>query len=142
MWKKAAAAAESVEESSATVGVEEASSSRNGQSWAMLIKRVYEVDPLSCPASGSQMEVVTFIEPPQEDVMERILCGHQSGADQGRPKLRLCARSVPVGRLWRSSAARAPPADGKGNGVDAAARPDTEPHELTYVDMATFLTNF
>ena len=49
MRKKAAEAAGSVEESTATVGAEEASPSRSSQSWAMLIKRVYEVDPLSCP---------------------------------------------------------------------------------------------
>ena len=56
----------------------------------MLIKRVYEVDPLSCPECGGQMAVVAFIEPPQADVIEKILshCG-----------------------LWRSVAARAPPAD-------------------------------
>ena len=86
----------------------------------MLIKRVYEVDPLACPECGEQMAVVAFIEPPQEDVIEKILrhCG-----------------------LWRTSAARPPPADGKGNGVNGADRPDTEPHELTYVDMA-FLANF
>jgi len=44
----------------------------------MLIKRFYEVDPLSCPACGSQMEVVALIEPPQEDVIERILRGRHS----------------------------------------------------------------
>ncbi len=89
----------------------------------MLIKRVYEVDPLSCPECecGGQMAVVAFIEPPREDVIEKILrhCG-----------------------LWRSSAARAPPTDGKGNGADGDGRPDTEPHELTFVDMETFLANF
>ena len=50
MRKKAAEAAgsaEDVEDSSATGGAEEASSSRSRQSWAMLIKRVYEIDPLS-----------------------------------------------------------------------------------------------
>ena len=47
------------------------------------------------------MDVVAFIEPPQRDVTEKILRGHQSGADHRRTKLRLCARSVPVGGLWR-----------------------------------------
>ncbi len=94
----------------------------------MLIKRVYEVDPLSCPHCGGEMKVVAFLEPPQGEVIEKILRGHQSGAM--------------VGGLWRWSAPRAPPADGKGNGVDGAGRPETEPHELTYVDMDTFLANF
>ena len=35
------------------------------QTWAMLIKRVYEVDPLACPKCGGQMKVIAFIEPPQ-----------------------------------------------------------------------------
>jgi len=62
MRKKAAEAAGSakdVEDSSATVGAEEASSSRSRQSWAMLIKRVYEIDPLSCPQCGGQMTVIS-----------------------------------------------------------------------------------
>ena len=43
----------------------------------MLIKRVYEVDPLACPECGGRMKVISFIEPPQEAVIERILrhCG-------------------------------------------------------------------
>jgi len=64
---------------------EGASPGRSSQSWAILIKRVYEVDPLSCPECVSQMAVVAFIEPPQRDVIEEILRGHQSGADHRRP---------------------------------------------------------
>jgi hypothetical protein len=43
----------------------------------MLIKRVYEIDPLACPECGGVMKVVAFIEPPQGDVIEKILrhCG-------------------------------------------------------------------
>ena len=43
----------------------------------MLIKRVYEIDPLACPKCGGKMKVVSFIEPPQGDVIEKILrhCG-------------------------------------------------------------------
>jgi hypothetical protein len=33
------------------------------QTWAMLVKRVYEVDPLTCPKCGGQMKVIAFIEP-------------------------------------------------------------------------------
>jgi len=39
--------------------------SRASQTWAMLIKRVYEIDPLTCPRCGGQMKVIAFIEPPQ-----------------------------------------------------------------------------
>ncbi len=62
--------------------------SRCSQTWAMLIKRVYEVDPLCCPKCQAEMRVIAFIEPPQGDVIEKILrhCG-----------------------LWHSPSPRAPP---------------------------------
>ena len=41
----------------------------------MLIKRVYEIDPLTYSECGDQMKVVAFVERPQGDVIERIL-GH------------------------------------------------------------------
>ena len=41
--------------------------------WAQLIRRVFEVDPLICPACGGQMSFVAFILEGQEDVIERIL---------------------------------------------------------------------
>ena len=72
---EAAGSAEEFENSSATVGAEEASLSRSRQSWAMLIKRVYEVAPLSCPECGGAMAVVAFIEPPQRDVIEKSCAG-------------------------------------------------------------------
>jgi hypothetical protein len=58
------------------------------KTWAMLIKRVYEVDPMVCPRCGSEMKVIAFIDPPQGEVIEKILrhCG-----------------------LWRESAPRPPP---------------------------------
>ena len=47
----------------------------------MLIKRVYEVDPLVCPKCGSTMKIISFIERCQQDVVERILrhCGLWEG---------------------------------------------------------------
>ena len=89
----------------------------------MLIKRVYEIDPLACPRCGGQMKVVAFIELPQRDVIEKILrhCG-----------------------LWHPSTPRAPPAgDGSVHDPDGASDRQTgssdEPRELTYVDIDTFL---
>ena len=41
------------------------------RTWAMLIKRVYEVDPLQCPECGGEMKVVAFII--QRSVITRIL---------------------------------------------------------------------
>ena len=48
----------------------------------MLIKRVYEVDPLECPQCGGTMKIVSFIERSQGDVIERILrhCGLWEGS--------------------------------------------------------------
>jgi len=96
----------------------------------MLIKRIYEVDPLCCPECGGQMKVVSFIEPPQADVIEAILthCG-----------------------LWRSRAPRAPPdvdelvleldAAYADNSLDSGNQADSS-QEWTYVDIDTFLENF
>ena len=39
----------------------------------MLIKRVYEVNPLCCPKCQGQMKVVAFLGPPQGAVIEKIL---------------------------------------------------------------------
>ena len=99
---------------------------RPNPTWAMLIKRVYEVDPLACPQCGGAMELIAFIEPPQGAVIEKILrhCG-----------------------LWLASQPRPPPAeddavhdpvreaDGEGDSSD-------RPREVTYVDMDTFWATF
>ena len=89
---------------------------RASQTWAMLIKRVYEIDPLECPVCGGQMTVIAFIEPPQGAVIEKILrhCG-----------------------LWQPSTPRAPPA-----GIGWVHAPDDEPLELTYVDADIFEATF
>ena len=39
--------------------------------WATLIKRVYQVDPLICPACGAEMRIIAFIVDP--DVVDAIL---------------------------------------------------------------------
>jgi len=93
----------------------------------MLIKRVYEVDPLSCPRCGSKMKVVAFIDPPQGEVIEKILrhCG-----------------------LWRHAAPRPPPDveglvhDRDGCFSDSPTGFSGQPGELTFVDMDTFEATF
>ena len=122
----AAAAAESPAVSSTGEAAPPPPRSRASQTWAMLIKRVYEVDPLACPNCGGVMKVVAFIEPPQGDVIEKILrhCG-----------------------LWCPASPRAPPAgdlrvydpDGEADRQTAAF---DEPRELTFVDMDTFEAAF
>ena len=92
----------------------------------VLIKRVYEIDPLECPRCHGQMKVVAFIEPPQGAVIEEILrhCG-----------------------LWQSSTPRAPPAvddwvhDPDRDSDSQTARSDA-PLGITYVDIDTFEATF
>ena len=43
------------------------------RSWAQLIKRIYEVDPLVCPSCGSEIKVIAFIT--EHAVVDRIV-GH------------------------------------------------------------------
>ena len=103
---------------------------RSSQTWAMLIKRVYEVDPLSCPKCRGQMKVVSFIEPPQGEVIEKILqhCG-----------------------LWQASVSpRAPPEvsglvlelDATYSDSSIGSADQDQSQELTYVDIDTFLAGF
>jgi hypothetical protein len=86
----------------------------------MLIKRVYEVDPLACPQCGGEMKIVSFIEPPQSEVIEKILrhCG-----------------------LWKTSAPRGPP-DPVGLVHDLNFKLMDQSPELTFVDVDTFLSTF
>jgi hypothetical protein len=108
------------------------------QTWAMLIKRVYEVDPLACPKCGGQMKVIAFIEPPQGALIERIL--------------RYCG-------LWNPAVPRPPPTTGDcpdfclgKNGTVPFDDPDGDSHSRTslvaesrervYVDIDTFEATF
>jgi ribosomal protein S27E len=97
---------------------------RCSQTWAMLIKRVYEIDPLACPKCGGQMKVIAFLEPPQGALIERILrhCG-----------------------LWRSASPRAPP-DPCGHDPDGDSHGHTESagelRDWVYVDIDTFEATF
>ena len=126
MVKKAEASAESSSEDA----ISATTATRSSQTWVMLIKRVYEVDPLCCPQCGGQMKVVSFIELPQADVIEEIL--QHSG-------------------LWQSPTPRAPPdVDGlvleldatySASSIDSSDQVD-QCQELTYFDIDTFLESF
>ena len=88
---------------------------------------MYEVDALACSVCGGRMKMIAFIEPPQGEVIEKILrhCG-----------------------LWWCAAPRAPPAgDGsvrevEGNSSNSPTTSSDEAGELTYVDIDTFLATF
>jgi len=126
----------------------------------MLIKRVYEVDPLCCPKCQGEMKVITFIEPPQGVVIERILrhCGlwHDSRGPPGDAgsvhapdgdgpaaasrELTLVAEDAiwaEAESLFDADVFARDPVD------DWYRRPsDDEPRELTYVDEDTFWSEF
>ena len=91
--------------------------------WAMLIKRVYETDPLVCPKCAGKMKVIAFIEPPQAEVIEKIMrhCG-----------------------LWHPHTPRPPPAASPQPATDdgSSATDAAESEERTYVDMDTFWATF
>ena len=101
-----------------------AESSGTASSWAALVKRVFEVDPLECPHCGSKMKIISFIERGQRDVVEKILRRHQSAAM--------------VGGLWEGplrtlATARSPPAS------EDSDRDLAEPRELQLVLDPEFL---
>jgi hypothetical protein len=125
--KRQQAAAEAAARPSNPEDAARPSPARCSRTWAMLIKRVYEVDTLACPQCGGRMKVIAFIEPPQGEVIEKILrhCG-----------------------LWRCSAPQAPPSgDGSVRDVEAGSSDSQmasydEAGKLTYVDIDTFPATF
>ena len=111
-------------ESSGAADGERKPSGRSSATWAMLIKRVYELDPLACPQCGGEMIVVAFIEPPQREVIEKNLK-----------------------TLWSVAGVfRAPPpavgTDARGNRDELAGGSPGEPDERTYVDQDIFEATF
>ena len=53
------------------------------RSWAQLIKRIYEVDPLVCPKCGGEMRIIAFII--DHDVVDAIL-RHLAKAESQSPR--------------------------------------------------------
>jgi hypothetical protein len=63
------------------------------RSWAQLIKRIYEVDPLVCPSCGSEMKVIAFIT--EHDVVDAIL-RHLAKAEARSPRGPRGAATLPA----------------------------------------------
>jgi len=56
------------------------------RSWAQLIKRIYEVDPLVCPSCGAEMKVIAFItERDVVDAIQRHLERKEERRERGPP---------------------------------------------------------
>ena len=53
--------------------VESVSSKKSKQTWAKLIQRVYEIDPLVCPKCQSEMKVIAVITE-YDDIQKIIAC--------------------------------------------------------------------
>jgi butyrate kinase len=55
--------------------------------WASLIKRVYEVDPLVCPACGGEMRIIAFIVDPKvvDGILEHLAPGEGQPPQRGPP---------------------------------------------------------
>jgi len=54
------------------------------RSWAQLIKRIFEVDPLVCPSCGSEMLVIAFIT--EHEAVDQILTHLKRLADVERER--------------------------------------------------------
>jgi len=54
------------------------------RSWAQLIKRIFEIDPLVCPSCGSEMKVIAFII--DHAVVDQILRHLKRCAEKGRQR--------------------------------------------------------
>ncbi len=53
------------------------------RSWAQLLKRVYQIDPLVCPSCGAEMKIIAFII--DHDVVDAIL-RHLAKAEAQSPR--------------------------------------------------------
>ena len=84
----------------------------------MLIKRIYEIDPMVCSQCGGEMEIISFIDPPQNAVIEKILRGHR--------------RAALVDGLWKASSPRGPP-DSVGSVHDLNYESMDQTPELTLI---------
>ena len=62
----------------------ELSGRRCRRTWARLIQKIYEVDPLVCPKCNGQMRVIAFIE--EMDVIRKVLKHLGLWDDRPRPK--------------------------------------------------------
>jgi ribosomal protein S27E len=79
--------------------------------WAILIKRVYNADPLLCPQCGGTMKIISFIEARQEDVIRKIL--------------EHC-------KLWEDPPPRAPPPRARPGLPDPLRTSEVDPDFLEY----------
>jgi hypothetical protein len=78
--------------------------------WAAMIRKVYEVDPMTCPKCGGRMKVVAFIT--EHAVVDRII---------DHLKLTFAAEKPPPSRVLTEVALTRPPREGLRNAALMAA---------------------
>jgi hypothetical protein len=54
------------------------------KNWARLIQKIYEVDPLACPACRGEMRVIAFTE--DQEVIRKILTGLKLWLIKAQPR--------------------------------------------------------
>lgn len=56
------------------------------KTWAVLIQKVYEVDPLECPECGGEMKIISFIKDPPviHNILDHLNLLESSGNDPPR----------------------------------------------------------
>lgn len=74
-----------------TVEAPDAWSKLRKQSWARLLRKVYEIDPFVCPKCQGAMSVVAIIEDPKE--LAKII--EWAKQQEREPPVTVCARSPP-----------------------------------------------
>jgi hypothetical protein len=128
--------------------VSSAPASRYSQNWAMLIKRVYEVDPMVCPQCGQSMTVISFIQPPQAEVSEKILrhCGlWQDRISRAPPDVNGLVQDLDFGFLSCFTPLTRPSCSREAAVFSTKRNTHPEPdqaNELTYQDIDNFLASF
>ena len=71
------------------------------RTWARLIQKIYEVDPLTCPKCQGQMRILAFIE--DEEVIEKILKHLSLWDSKVRPPPKVKAPSVTISIKYSDS---------------------------------------
>jgi hypothetical protein len=88
---KSTIVAATLPEDATTVEAPDAWSKLRKQSWARLLRKVYEIDPFVCPKCQGAMSVVAIIEDPKE--LAKII--EWAKQQEREPPVTVCSRSPP-----------------------------------------------
>jgi hypothetical protein len=74
-------------------------STASRKSWARMIQKIYEVDPLICPKCRGTMRIISFIE--DRDIIKAILQHLRLWNAESRPRVK--AHAPPIGKYAMDS---------------------------------------